>query len=146
MGMNRKFVTFLMVTLIGLIFLTVGALASADKVDKGPDEIMIENSGYEKDKKGPVAFSHKKHHDEYKTVCADCHHKYEGDKNIWKEGDPVQKCSACHDPKAKKDKADKLQNSYHKNCKDCHKKLIAEGKEAEKLPYKKCNDCHQKKS
>jgi len=124
------------VVLTGLIFLTVGVLTAAD----APDVINIENKGYKSDKKGPVKFTHKKHATDYKVKCADCHHVYKDGKNVWKEGDPVQKCSACHDPEEKKGNADKLQLSYHKNCQGCHKEL--KDKDA---PYKKCNDCHQGK-
>jgi hypothetical protein len=118
-----------------LIFLTVGILTAAD----APDTITIENK-YKSDKKGPVKFSHKKHAVDYKVKCDECHHVYKDGKNAWKDGDPVQKCSACHDPEEKKGNAEKLQLAYHKNCQTCHKEL--KDKEA---PWKKCNDCHQGK-
>jgi len=121
------------------LFVGGGVLTAADV----PETITIENSGYKKDKKGPVSFSHKKHHDEYKVACSDCHHVYKDGKNVWKEGDPVKKCSECHDPLKKQGKVKKLQNAYHRNCKNCHKALQKEGKPAG--PFKKCNDCHQKK-
>jgi hypothetical protein len=120
----------------GLIFLAVGALTAADV----PDVISIENKGYKSDKKGPVKLTHKKHSVDYKVKCDECHHVFKDGKNVWKEGDPVQKCSACHDPEEKKAGADKLQTAFHKNCQTCHKQL--KDKEA---PYKKCNDCHQSK-
>jgi Class III cytochrome C family len=120
----------------GLIFLTVGVLTAASV----PDDVRIENKGYKADKKGPVKLSHKKHTEEYKVACTDCHHEYKDGKNTWKDTDPVKKCSDCHDPEEKKDNVDKLQNAFHKNCQSCHKEL--KGKEA---PYKKCNDCHEKK-
>ncbi len=122
-----------------MFFLTVGILTAADV----PDEVLIQNDAYQKDKKGPVNFTHKKHHVDYKIACADCHHAYTDGKNTWKEGAPVQKCSDCHDPLKKDGKAMKLQNAYHKNCKNCHKALGKEGKKTG--PFKKCNDCHEKK-
>ena len=118
---------------MGLVFATVGVLTAADV----PDEIMIENKGYKKDKKGPVKLTHKKHAVDYKVACNDCHHVYKDGKNVWKEGEPVQKCSECHDPKKKQGNTMKLQNAYHKNCKNCHKDS---GKAT--APHKKCNDCH----
>ena len=139
--MKKGLLTLVVVALTGLIFLTVGALTAADV----PDEVIIQNEGYKKDKKGPVKLSHKKHETEYKVACTECHHEYKECKNVWKEGQPVKKCSECHNPLKKEDKVIKLQNAYHKNCKNCHKALIKDGK-SKKAPFKKCNDCHQKKS
>ena len=119
----------------GLIFLSVGVLTAADVAD----EIMIEKK-YKDDKKGPVKFAHKKHAADYKVTCTECHHEYKDGKNVWKDTDPVKKCSACHDPEKKQGNAEKLNLAFHKNCQTCHKEL--KGKEA---PYKKCNDCHQEK-
>ena len=142
--MNKRFLTILIVALTGMLFLSAAALTAAAKQDV-PDEIMLENKGYKKDKKGPVKLTHKEHNVKFKVACADCHHVYKDGKNVWKEGDQVEKCSTCHDPKKKnkKTKAMKLQNSYHKNCKNCHKALKKEGKPTG--PYKKCNGCHEKR-
>jgi Class III cytochrome C family len=137
--MKRKFLNVLALMLMGVVFVTVGVLTAAEP----PEEITIENKGYDKDKKGPVKFHHKKHSTDYKDACTDCHHDYKDGKNVWKKGDPVKKCSACHDPNEKKGKVDKLQNAYHKNCKDCHKKAVEEGR-SKKAPFKKCNECHEK--
>ncbi len=149
--MRKKFVTLLVVALTGLLFLTVGVLTAAD-VDV-PKEVLIQGKDYKKDKKGPVKFTHEKHNKDFKIACTECHHDYkkEGDKkkNIWKEGDPVKKCGACHPfiwekgKKLKKGEAMKLQNAYHRNCKNCHKALKKEGKKTG--PFKKCNKCHAKK-
>jgi hypothetical protein len=129
--------------LIALMFFTVTALEAEDKTTP-PEEIMIENTGYKTDKKGPVKFSHKKHHDQYKVACTECHHEYKDKKNVWKQGEPVKKCAECHDPKKKKGEVLKLNLAYHKNCKNCHKKVDKEDS-SKKAPFKKCNDCHQKK-
>jgi len=139
--MNKRFLTLLMVVLAGLLFLTVGVLTAADV----PDEVVIDCTGYKKNKKGPVKLTHKKHSVDYKVACTDCHHEYKDGKNVYKEGDPVKKCGDCHDPLKKQGKIHKLQNAYHKNCKNCHKALVKEGK-SKKAPFKKCNDCHEKKS
>ncbi|MBW1729517.1 MAG: cytochrome c3 family protein [Deltaproteobacteria bacterium] len=137
--MKRKGLGLLVVLLVGLVFLVVGVLVAADV----PDQIVINNTGYKADKKGPVHFSHKKHHADYKVACTECHHDYQNGKNVWKEGDPVQHCSKCHNPLKKQGKVPKLQNAYHKNCKTCHKKLAKAGKKTG--PYKKCSQCHAKK-
>jgi len=138
--MSKKRLTLLTVVLSGFLFLSVGILIAADV----PDQVLIENTGYAKDKKGPVKFNHKKHSADYKIACTECHHVYKDGKNVFKEGDKVQKCSACHNPEKKEGKVMKLQNAFHKNCKDCHKELGKEGKPTG--PFKKCNDCHEKKS
>ncbi len=140
--MNKRFLTILIVALTGMLFLTVGALTATEK-QAVPDEVTLKNKGYKKDKKGSVKLSHKKHNVDYKIACTECHHVFKDGKNVWKEGDHVDKCSKCHDPKKKKDKTLKLQNAYHKNCKNCHKALLKEDKPTG--PFKKCNKCHAKK-
>ena len=135
MGMNKKVFTILGVIFAGIIFLTVGVLTAADV----PDVVSIENKGYKRDKKSAVELHHKKHSEDYKAACTDCHHEYKDGKNVWKEGDPVKKCSACHDPE-EKGEATKLQNAFHRNCKDCHKELNDDAK----APYRKCTGCHKK--
>ena len=134
--MKKGLFTLFMIAVTALIFVAVGALTAADV----PDEVTIENEGYKKDKKGAVKLLHKKHNVDYKVACTECHHDFKDGKNIWKEGNPVKKCSECHNPEKKEGKVMKLQNAYHKNCKDCHKAL-----EGKKAPFKKCNDCHEKK-
>jgi len=138
--MSKKHLTLLTVILSGFLFLSVGVLTAAD----APDEVMLDNKGYAKDTKGPVKFSHKKHSTDYKAACTECHHVMKDGKNVWKDGDAVQKCSECHKFEAEKGEPMKLQNAYHKNCKDCHKALQEAGKPTG--PFKKCNDCHAKKS
>jgi len=140
--MKKQMITMFCILLCGLVFLAVGALIAAEAPDV-PDEVTIMNEGYKKDKKGSVKLSHKKHSADYGAKCMDCHHDYKDGKNVWVEGQPVKKCSSCHDPEKKQGNADKLQNSFHKNCKDCHKEVTKAGKKA---PFKKCNDCHEKKS
>ncbi|MEW6338691.1 MAG: cytochrome c3 family protein [Acidobacteriota bacterium] len=88
-------------------------------------------------KLGTVTFKHKAHVDAG-AACTDCHHTQ-------KEGQPVQKCSECHDKAAAKDKAPKLQDAFHNNCAGCHAKLIAEGKKSGPVKdAKSCKSCHVK--
>ena len=103
------------------------------------DEIIIENQGYVNDRRKPVNLSHKKHSEEYEIACDSCHHVYQEGENIWKQGDPVEKCVTCHDPVEDQGNVIKLQSAFHRNCRDCHKEVTQEGREA---PYKKCTDCH----
>ena len=144
--MKKRLLTLVTVLFTGLLFFTVGALTAAD-VPNVPDEVTIENEGYKKDKKGPVKLSHKKHHEDYKLACTECHHDYNDGKNVWKDSDPVKKCSECHNPLKKEGKVKKLQNAYHRNCKNCHKAYVKEHPDSKPpAPYKKCTKCHQKKS
>ena len=138
MRMNKKLATVFLVAITGLVFATVGVLSASGA--SAPDKVNIENQGYKKDKKPAVEFHHKKHSEDYKLGCTECHHMYTDGKNTWKEGDEVKKCIACHDPEKKDGKVDKLQNAFHKNCKNCHK----EKKDDEKAPFKKCTGCHKK--
>lgn len=134
--MNIKRFSVGVTVLACMLFVAVGVLIAADP----PDDITIQNT-YKDDKKGPVKLTHKKHSVDYKVACTDCHHVYKDGKNVYKQGDAVQKCSACHDPEKQEGNAMKLQNAFHKNCKDCHKELGDAGKPTG--PFKKCNDCHQ---
>ncbi|WP_051184367.1 cytochrome c3 family protein [Desulfatiglans anilini] len=134
--MNKKFLSLLTVVFCGLMLCAVGAITAADVAE----EIVLQNE-YPADKQGPVKFSHKKHAEDYGATCDDCHHVIQDGKNVWKEGDAVQKCSECHPADPPDKEALKLQNAFHKNCKDCHK----EQNDDAKAPFKKCNGCHEKK-
>lgn len=92
--------------------------------------------------KGAVEFAHKRHAEEYKIECMDCHHTFRDDRDF-------QACPDCHfptkanyvytvgisppiklDPEGKK-------NIYHTRCnEECHSE-----KRAGSSP-KKCNECH----
>ena len=120
--------------LLGTFFLAAVGLNAGDL----PEIIKIDEKGYEKDKKGPVDFAHKKHADF--RACIDCHHDY---KDVVEKGEPVRKCSECHNPFRKEGKAIRLQYAYHKTCKKCHKTLAKAGKPAG--PFKECGGCHKPK-
>lgn len=140
--MKLKTPTLILAALFGIVFLTVGVLTAANLPANFPDTVIIQSKGYRRVQKGPVKFDHKKHAVGYKIACTECHHVYKDGKNIWKEGDPVQPCSACHDPNKRQGKAMKLELAFHKNCRDCHKIARRQGKKA---PTIRCNDCHGKK-
>ena len=135
------------VLLTVLLLLMVGSLSATDV----PDTVTMDSQVYTQDTRAPVTFSHKGHAEHKDIGCVDCHHVYEDGKNVWKEGDEVQKCEACHQntekPPQGMKKADKIKE-YHKealhaNCKDCHKKMIDKESElGQKL--KKCTGCHTK--
>jgi hypothetical protein len=117
----------------------IGLTETQTALQEVPDLVVIEDQGYQSDRKGPVKFSHVKHNKEYKVSCDECHHLYKDGKNLWKEGDHVDKCVACHDPAEEKDRTIKLQSAFHNNCRGCHTEMNKQGKKA---PDKKCNDCH----
>ena len=142
----------LMVTLIigiATLFLTAGLYAGST----APDVIKMQND-YEH-KKGIVEFSHKKHVDEYKATCGECHHDDKGKPlaNL-KDGDDVKKCIECHNKPGEKPKgkgAPKLSKSeelqyhaeaIHDNCKGCHKAYNKENKT--KAAPTTCTKCHPK--
>ncbi len=137
--MKRTLVVLITVVTVAFAF----ALAGAQMTKSGevPDAFIIETKNMKpKDLKPGVGFSHKKHSVDYKISCTECHHNYKDGKNVWKEGDKVEKCITCHDMKKKKGKAPKYKIAMHKDCQGCHKKL----KKAKKPtgPSKKCNQCH----
>ncbi|MEW6266630.1 MAG: cytochrome c3 family protein [Thermodesulfobacteriota bacterium] len=132
---GKGLICFCLAAFLVAVF-AAGLLVAADQ----PDTVKIyKTETFGKHTKGPVEFTHKKHVDEHKVACVECHHdaKYDGKTNNWKEGDPVQKCDECH-KKNKEGKIDKLQNAFHNNCRGCHKK---QGKG----PEAKCNECHAEK-
>ncbi|MCA1905476.1 MAG: cytochrome c family protein [Desulfarculus sp.] len=127
-----------------LAFVAAGLMAGAawaEKTKSGEvqDSFKIDNTKtFGTLTKSPVEFTHKKHTDEHKVKCDQCHHVFKDKKNVWKEGDKVQKCAECHkSPKQNEGEMLSLYNAFHKNCRDCHK-------EAKKGPQK-CDDCHPKK-
>ena len=120
-----------------------------------PADTMTMNSAvYKKHSKSLVTFSHKKHNADYKIACTDCHHVFKDGKNMWKQGDEVKKCDACHtEAKAptgkhapKMSKAEKIQkyhfSAIHENCQGCHKDLKKAGKPTGPTT---CTGCHPKK-
>ncbi len=135
--------------LVGVVFLFIGGVYWVKANDiTPPSVVIIHNTGYKRYIKGPVKFSHEKHVKEHKIACTECHHVYVNGKNVWKEGQPVKKCSECHNPiKKKGQKPMDLMHAYHKNCMGCHKQLAKEGKisKAEYKKLRRCNTCHQKK-
>lgn len=154
--MCKKIFTLLLAAGIAMVFTASGIQAGTT----ADDVITMESKLFEKRKKGPdskkacklVEFTHKKHHEEYKISCGDCHHDKDGKPLAeLKDGDDVQKCEACHTNKKAK-KADKtfqgkykkkpidimhLESALHENCIGCHK---AQGLKV----ATKCGDCHKK--
>jgi hypothetical protein len=89
-------------------------------------------------RKPPVTFSHRIH-EARGVACTRCHHEYEGRRNVWREGQPVEKCGACHGLRPTARRPD-LKNAYHRQCKGCHLKLRQEGRRSGPI---KCQECHR---
>ena len=133
---------FIFWAVFGLLPVTADATDGVE-AQEVPDEISINNKVYKTDRKGSVYFTHSEHAEGYVDSCDKCHHDYKDGKNVWEEGQPVQKCSQCHDPQKRDGKIRKLNIAYHKNCKGCHRELAREGDT--QAPYKQCTDCHEKR-
>lgn len=118
------------------------------------DVVKMENKAYPKHKKPIVMFTHKKHAEDYKAGCGECHHDDKGKPLSLKMGDDVQNCIECHKKVDKKPKGKKLSDkekrayhyeAIHQNCKGCHKKFNDEQKKAgtqKKAPVG-CKTCHK---
>ncbi|SFN00243.1 cytochrome c3 family protein [Thermodesulforhabdus norvegica] len=147
--MKIGFARIAMVAVFIGAFVALGALVSAEE-QAAPDVIVIKPGIYEQLTKAPVEFTHKKHAEDYGIACADCHHVYENGQNVWKEGDPVQKCEECHtDATVKGEKKLppeqqklNLKLAFHNNCINCHRDLKKENPET-KAPTT-CKGCHPK--
>ena len=150
--MQKRLLLIAVIVGISLLFITAGIYAGT----KVPDVIKMENKAYKKHKKSIMTFSHKKHIEDYKAGCGECHHDDKGKPlNNLKMGDNVQNCIECHKkpgerpkgkgaPKlSKKQRLDYHAEALHYNCKDCHKKFNKKNK-TKKAPTT-CTKCHPKK-
>lgn len=155
--MGRKSLLLIFaITGIATLFIAAGIYAGTAV----QDAIKMENKAYKSHKKSIVTFSHKKHVEDYKAGCGECHH----DKNNkpldkLKAGDDVQNCIECHKipgerPKGKgapkltkKERLAYHAEAIHYNCKDCHKKFNRKkglkSKDKGAAPTT-CNTCHPK--
>ncbi len=132
------------------VFFVVAGLYAGTAVQ---DVIKMENKAYTEHKKSIVEFTHKKHTEEYKATCGECHHNDKGEalKEL-KAGDDVKNCIECHKtpgekPKGKDapklSKKEELQyhaEAIHENCKGCHKEFNK--KNNTKAAPESCNKCH----
>jgi len=128
---KRSFLPITTIVGIATMFLAVGIYAGTEV----GDVIKMENAAYKKHTKSLVMFSHKKHVEEYKAGCGECHHD-ENNKplNNLKKGDAVKNCIECHKKAGyitgkaakgltAKQKREYHANALHDNCKSCHQKF-----------------------
>jgi hypothetical protein len=145
--MKRKWLSLIMVAMF--VCTAAWAVSAADK-QQAPDTITIQATLWPQVTKGPVTLSHKKHAEEYKAPCTECHHDIKDGKNVWKEGDAVKKCQECHtEPTVQMEKKlppDQqklnLKLAFHNNCQECHKKYKKDHADS-KAPVT-CSGCHPK--
>lgn len=103
--------------------------------NSGPEEIVIQTA----DAKKPAKFPHKKHQVMFK--CEECHHTKDatGRKGPYVEGQE-RRCDACHNQDFPDKELNSLKAAGHGLCKECHKRMEREGKNA---PVR-CAGCHPK--
>ena len=89
-------------------------------------------------RKPPVKFSHRVH-EARRVACTQCHHDYQGRRNVWHEGQPVAKCQTCHGLRPEARRLD-VKNAYHRQCKGCHLRLRQQGRQAGPI---ECQACHR---
>jgi hypothetical protein len=149
--MKKQTVLALIISAMGVAFVFAPVYAT----QQAGDTIVMDSAVFGTHTKALVTFTHKKHSVDHKLPCTDCHHTYKEGKNVWKEGDEVQKCTACHsEARASKAKGgepelsqrEEIKKYYysaiHENCVGCHKDLKKEAKPAGPTV---CKDCHAKK-
>ncbi|NQT09658.1 MAG: cytochrome c3 family protein, partial [Desulfobacteraceae bacterium] len=91
--MRKKSLIIMAVFGIAVLFAATGIYAGTAV----QDVIKMENKAYAEHKKSIVMFSHKKHIEDYKAGCGECHHDENGKPlNNLKIGDNVQNCIECH--------------------------------------------------
>ncbi len=149
---STKLMLILTILAIAGVFMSSSSSAGTN-VD---DVIRMENPTY-KHKKAIMEFTHKKHNEEYKISCGECHHDKDNKPLDLKLGDDVQGCIECHKKpgKAKAKKGEKLTkeqkrehhaDAIHDSCIGCHKKFNMKktGKKTNGPTPTKCKECHPK--
>ena len=148
--MNKRSVLVICAAVFSSMFITAGLFAGTTV----KDTFKMQSKIYTKHTYAPPTLTHKKHVDEYKTKCGDCHHDSKGKPLTGlKYGDNVQKCSECHKKPGKKpsggakltpkQKREYHAEAVHDNCIDCHRKHNKKlPKDSKKKSPVACNDCH----
>ena len=88
--------------------------------------------------KPPVRFSHLRH-PKPGIPCEACHHDYQEGRNLWREGQPVEKCQDCHGLTSKAGLLD-AEDAFHRLCKGCH---LSKRKVRQPAGPIKCEGCHR---
>jgi len=131
-GCRLAYVAGLIVGVMGILGAHGGAFTEAPAISL----LKIPVAGSRQ--KPPVKFSHRVH-EARRVACAQCHHDYQGRRNVWHEGQPVSKCQACHGLRPEARRLD-VKNAYHRRCKGCHLRLQQQGRQAGPI---ECQGCHR---
>jgi hypothetical protein len=124
---------------VGLILGLLGVLgAQAGSLTEPPATSLLRIPVTGSRRKPPVQFSHRVH-EARRVACTQCHHDYQGRRNIWHEGQPVEKCRACHGLRPEARRPD-LKNAHHRQCKGCHLRVRQQGQQAGPI---ECQGCHR---
>lgn len=118
----------LKIAVIFFIFLFITGGAFGVEVSIGPAEIVLQTESARK----PADFPHRQHQETYS--CTACHHARD-------EIMVIDKCANCHTKEISNAEVNSYKKAAHKLCKDCHKEVNVQGKDA---PIK-CSGCHTKK-
>jgi len=122
-----------------LILALAGALAAQSGRVEAPEAGWLAITLRGSREKPPVWFSHRLH--EQKGIsCRQCHHEYQGRRNVWQQGQPVKKCQSCHGLTWQENRLD-IKNAYHRQCKTCHVKRRQQHQQAGPIH---CQDCHRR--
>jgi len=124
---------------VGLILGLLGVLgAQAGSLTEPPATSLLRIPVTGSRRKPPVKFSHRVH-EARRVACTQCHHDYQGRRNVWHEGQPVEKCQACHGLRPQARRPD-LKNAHHRQCKGCHLRVRQQGQQAGPI---ECQGCHR---
>jgi hypothetical protein len=121
----------------GLILGMLALLGAHAGLIEPPAVSLLKISG-SAGRKPPVQFSHKLH-EARRVGCTQCHHDYQGRRNVWRQGQPVQKCQACHGLTPVAGRLD-AKNAFHRQCKGCHLRLKQQGRTGGPT---ECRGCHR---
>lgn len=102
-----------------------------------PEESWLKIQKPGRPEKPAVRFSHRRHPKNL-IPCEVCHHDYQRGRNLWREGQPVKKCQACHDLIPRAGRLD-IKNAFHRQCKGCH---LSKRKAKEAAGPINCQGCH----
>jgi hypothetical protein len=116
------------VVFMGFVSLFFVGGAFAVEVSLGPAVIILQTEEARK----PAEFPHRHHQATYS--CAVCHHAKA-------EIMVIAKCASCHTLDIANAEVNSFKKAAHKLCKDCHKRVNQEGRDA---PIK-CRGCHPRK-
>jgi hypothetical protein len=105
-----------------------------------PPDGFLSLAGPGRGQKPPVWFSHAQH-PKPRVACEQCHHDYQGRRNLWREGQPVKKCAECHDLRPQPRQLD-LKTAFHRQCKGCH---LARRRDRQAGGPVNCDGCHRRR-